>query len=335
MNHMHRRTAGKRSVKRFALAFILALVAWPVGAAAQQQRVPVIGCLFDRSGPNAFDEAFARGLREHGHVVGDNIKIEYRFTDGYSERLPTLAAELVARKVDIIITQGAASTLAAKKATGTIPIVMASSQDAVGDGLVASLARPGGNVTGQSVYAPETTPKRVELLREMLPSLTRVGLLWNAANPGGRAQFREAERAAKSLGLAVTTLEVRIPDELDDAMGRAVAEGAGAIVILSDSSTLSHRVQIAKAANDRKLPTMFANKDYLLGNGLASYGPDLRRSFQLAARHVDKILRGAKPGELPVEQPTHFELVLNLRAAKILGIEVPASLLARADEVIE
>jgi putative tryptophan/tyrosine transport system substrate-binding protein len=320
----------------FALALCFGLLLlWPTVAVPQQQRVPVIGCLLDRSGPNAFDEAFERGLREHGYIVGTNIALEYRFTDGYGERLPALAADLVARNVDIIVTQGAASTLAAKRATTTIPIVMASSQDAVGDGLVASLARPGGNVTGQSVYAPEATPKRLEILKEMVPGLTRVGLLWNARNPGGRAQFQEAERAAKSLGLAITTLEVRIPDELESAMNRASSEGAGAILILSDSSTLSHRAQIAKAANEQKLPTMFANKDYLLGNGLASYGPDLRRSFQLAARHIDKILHGAKPGDLPVEQPTHFELAVNLKAAKILGLTIPPALLARADEVIE
>src|SRR4051794_24038504 len=192
-----------------------------------------IGYLMERAGRLEIDDAFLSGLRELGYSEGRNLTIEYRWAGG-GERLPALAADLVAQKVDLIVTQGAAATLAAKHATTTIPIVMASSQDAVEDGLVASLALPGGNVTGRSVYAPKLTSKRLGLLKEMLPGLSRVGLLWNASNPGGAVQFREAARAAEALGLAIDSLDVRFPDGLDSAMARAVQAGAGAILILSD-----------------------------------------------------------------------------------------------------
>ena len=223
----------------------------------------------------------------------------------------------------------------AKKATKTIPIVMTSSQDAVGDGLIESLARPGGNVTGRSVYAPELTPKRIELLKEMVPGLSRVAALWNVQNAGGQAQLREAETAGRTLGVAIESLDIRIPDGLDDAMARAARDGAGAVLILSDSSTISNRAQIGATARRHRLPTMFANKAYLEGGGFMSYGPDIVDSFRLSAVYVAKILKGAKPADLPVEQPTKFELVINLQTAKALGLNVPPTLLMRADKVIE
>jgi putative tryptophan/tyrosine transport system substrate-binding protein len=322
--------------RRTLIALLGAAGAWPLAARAQQPSAKIvrIGYLMQRSERLDFDDAFLAGLRELGYVDGRNLAIEYRWAGG-GERLAALAADLVAAKVNLIVTQGAAATLAAKNATATIPIVMASSQNAVGDGLVASLSRPGGNVTGRSLYAPELTPKRLELLKETVPGLSHVALLWNVQNPGGAAQFEEAELAARTLGLAISSLDIRIPDELDEALAGAVRKGAGALLVLSDSRTIGHRSQIAAAAVRHGLATMYANKDYVEGGGLMSYGPDLKESFRLAAIHVDKILKGAKPADLPVEQPTHFSLVINLKAARALGLVVSPTLLARADEVIE
>ena len=190
-------------------------------------------------------------------------------------------------------------------------------------------------MTGRSVYAPELTPKRIELVKETVPSLSRIAVLWNAHNPGGQAQFQEAEAAGRVLGIAVESLDARIPDDLDTAMARAAMAGAGAVLILSDSATISHRTQIAGAALQHRLPTMFANKAYLEGGGLMSYGPDIADSFRRTAVYIDKILKGARPADLPVEQPTHFELAINLKTANALGLTIPPTLLARADEVIE
>jgi putative tryptophan/tyrosine transport system substrate-binding protein len=313
------------------------LTVWPIAAHAQPNRkIPRIGYLMDRSGPpGVLDEGFFAGLREHGYVPGQTVEIEYRWTEGKSERLAALASELVASKVDIIIVAGADSTRAAKISTTTIPIVMASSQDAVGDGLVTSLAHPGGNVTGRSVYAPELTQKRTEILKEMFPGLTKIGVLWNKDNTGAAGQLQEAERTGRALGIAIESLPVRIPDGLDEVMARAAKAGAGAILIVSDSSTISNRAKIGGSALQQKLPTIFSNKAYLSGGGLMSYGPDIVESFRLSVIHVDKILHGAKPADLPVEQPTTFEFVINAKTANALGIAVPPALLARADSVIE
>jgi putative ABC transport system substrate-binding protein len=313
------------------------LVLSPVAAHAQQKRkVARIGYLMDRSGPpGVLDSGFFDGLREHGYVVGQNVEIEYRWTDGKTERLPALARELVDSKVDIIIVAGADSTKAAKAATTTIPIVMASSQDAVGDGLVASLAHPGANVTGRSVYAPELTSKRIEILKEMLPALAKVGVLWNKDNAGAAGQLREAETSGRALGVSIESLPVQIPEGLDEVMTRAAQLGAGAILIVSDSSTIGNRAKIGSSARNNRLPTIFANKAYLSGGGLMSYGPDIVESFRLSVVHVDKILKGANPASLPVEQPTRFEYVINMKTAKALEIAVPPALLARADSLIE
>jgi putative ABC transport system substrate-binding protein len=315
-----------------------AAIAWPVAAAAQQpsvKKLPRIGYLMDRVSPGEFDEAFLQGLHELGYVEGRTIAIEYRWAEGKAERLPALAADLVALKVDVIVTAGTPAVKATKKATTTIPIVMASSPNAVGDGLVASLAHPGGNVTGRSVYAPELTRKRFELLKETVPGLSRMAVLSNVRNPDNYSQFREAEAAARALGTVIESLGVRIPDDLEEATARAAQAGAGAVLTLSDSSTISHRSQIAAAALRNRLPTMFSNKAYLAGGGLMSYGPDITESYRHAAAYVDKILKGAKPADLPVEQPTKFELVINLKTAKALGVTIPESFLVPADEVIE
>jgi len=242
---------------------------------------------------------------------------------------------LVASKADIIVVAGADSTRAAKAATTTIPIVMASSQDAVGDGLVASLAHPGGNVTGRSVYAPELTSKRIEILKEMFPTLAKVGVLWNKENGAASGQLQEAESTGLALGIAIESLPAEIPDDLDEVMARAAKAGAGAILIISDSSTIGNRAKIGSSALQNHLPTIFANKAYLSGGGLMSYGPDIVESFRLAVVHVDKILKGANPANLPVEQPIRFEYVINTKTAKALGIVVPPALLTRADNLIE
>jgi putative ABC transport system substrate-binding protein len=322
-------------LRREFIAKFGGVAVWPVATRAQNAQRRQIGYLMDRSGPGQFDQGFLSGLREHGYTVGRNITIEFRWTEGKTELLPALANELVALKVDVIVTAGAQAVQVLKKATTTIPIVMASSQDAVGDGLVASLARPGGNVTGRSVYAPELTQKRIELLKETVPGLSRVAVLWNVQNAGGVRQVREAEAAGRALGIAIESLDVRIPDGLDDGMVRAEQAGAGAVLIVSDSSTISNRSQIGAAARQHRLPTIFTNKAYLEGGGLMSYGPDIVDGFRLSAIHVDKILKGAKPADLPVEQPTKFELAINLGAAKALGLAISPTLLARADEVIE
>ena len=313
------------------------LGALSIAALAQQDRkIPRIGYLMDRPGPpGVLDEGFLSGLRERGYVIGQNISIDYRWTEGKSERLSALARELVANKVDIIIVAGAESTKAAKTATDTIPIVMASSQDAVGDGLIASLAHPGANVTGRSVYAPELTPKRIEILKEMFPRLKKIGVLWNKENAGAMGQLREAEATGRALGIAIEPLDVRIPDGLDEVMARAAQNGVGAILIISDSSTISNRAKLGSSSMQHNLPTMFANKAYLSGGGLMSYGPDIVDTFRLSVAYVDKILKGAKPADLPVEQPTKFELVINLKTARALGLTIPQSLLLRADEVIQ
>jgi putative tryptophan/tyrosine transport system substrate-binding protein len=304
--------------------------------AQQPARMRRIGYLMDRTGPGGpFEDGFLRGLRELGYAPGKNILIEFRWTDGKTDRLEALAQELIDLKVELVVVAGAQSVQSAKKLTSTIPIVMASSQDAVGDGLVASLARPGGNVTGRSVYAPELTQKRIELLKETLPNLRSVAVLWNVHNAGGATQLREAERTGKALGIEIIPLDVQIPDGLENGMDRAAKLGANAVMIVSDSSTISNRAAIGAAARRYHLSTIFSNKAYLAGGGLMSYGPDIVDSFRLAAIYVDKILKGAKPSDLPVEQPTKFEFVINLDTAKALGLEIPSGVLARADEVIE
>jgi len=296
-----------------ALIIVLAF-GFLVPLAAETQpagKVPRIGYLMERPRHAAFDEAFLQGLRDLGYVGGQNITIEYRWAEGRAERLPALAAELVVLKVDAIVTAGTPATLAAKQATTTIPIVMATSPNAVADGLVASLARPGGNVTGQSVFAAELSGKRLQILKEAIPGLSRVGVLYNAGNPSNPPQVRETETAARALGLQVRAMAARIPDDLESTFADAAKWGAGAVVTVSDNTTITNRAQIASAAAKNRLATMFASRAYLEGGGLMSYGPNIVDTFRRAATYVVKILKGTKPSDLPVEQPTKFELVIN------------------------
>jgi putative ABC transport system substrate-binding protein len=308
----------------------------PLAAAAQQAgRTPRLGYLTDRPGATAFDEAFLQGMRELGYVDGKNVVVEYRWGGGDAGRLPALAAELVAAKVDIIVTSGVPAAKAAKNATVKIPIVMATSGDAVADGLVASFTGPGGNVTGLSLFTRELSRKRLEIFKEAVPGLERVGAVFNAKNPATMPQFRETAAAGETLGLKLAPFDVRFPEGIEPAFAAAVRQKVQGVIIISDSATIAHRTELGSAALKAHLPTMFANKAYLEGGGLMSYGPDIIAMFHRAAYYVDKILKGAKPADLPVEQPVKFELVINLKTAKALGLTIPQSLLLRADEVIQ
>ena len=320
------------ALSRAALALQLCLVAAKARGAANVAR---LGYLTDRAGPSEFDEAFLRGMRELGYVEGDTLKIEYRWAAGKAERLPSMAAELVSLKVDVIVTSGVPAAKAAKQATTTIPVVMATSGDAVADGLVASFANPGGNVTGRSLFTRELSQKRLEIVREALPGLALLAALFNAGNPATPPQFIETQVAAARLGIRAMPLEIRFPEGIDPAFAEAAAKGAGALVVISDAATISHRDQLGNAGLRHKLPTMFANRAYLVGGGLMSYGPNIPDAFHAAAGYVDRILKGAKPSELPLEQPNRFELVINLKTAKALGLTIPKSLILRADQLIQ
>lgn len=336
---MIRSLVGLRSSKHWALVFLYGIVlcnlpAMPAADAQLPGRIPVIGYIAQRAGPISLDEAFVQGLHELGYVEGKNVTIEYRWGTK-AEDLPALAADLVRLKVNVIVSSAYPSNKAAKDATSTIPIVMATSGDAVQEGLVASLARPGGNVTGFSVLNRELSGKRLEVIREAVPGITRVAALFNASNPGATPQFKETQAAAERLGMQAVALEVHFSDGVEPAFAEAVRIGAGAVIIISDSATINNRSQLGAAALKYRLPTIFANKDYLQGGGLMSYGPNLADNFRKAATYVDRILKGANPAVMPVEQPTKLELVVNLKTAKALGLTIPQTLLLRADEVLQ
>src|SRR5580765_765337 len=306
--------------------------------AQQPKKVPRIG-YFQAPPPSdvaARTEAFQQGLRELGYVEGKNIVIEWRFAEGKPERVPVLAAELVHLKVDVIVTGGAVLTRAAKEATVTIPIVMAQDIDPVSNGFVASLARPGGNVTGLSTLAPEISGKRLELLKEIIPRLSRVAILGTSSQPGNAQQFKETELAAQAFGVKLQYLDVLSPKDIEPAFRESSRARADAVVMMvAGAVAAAHRAQILELAAKRRLPTMYPQNTYVEAGGLMSYGvsfPDLDRR---AATYVDKILKGRKPAELPVEQPKKFEFVINLKAAKQIGLTIPPNVLVRADKVIK
>ena len=301
---------------------------------AQSVRVPVIGYLAQRAGPWHLDKAFVDGLRELGYVEGRNAKIEWRWGPNAAD-LPALAAELVRMKVDVIVTSGYPANKAAKDSTSTIPIVMATSGDAVQEGFVASLSRPGGNMTGLSVLNRELSGKRLEVVKEAVPSVRKIGALFNGGNPAMPPQLREVQAAAQRFGLQVVPLDVTFPAGIEPAFASAAKAGMGAVMVLSDSATIAHRSELSAAALKHHLPTMFSNRDYIRAGGLMSYGPNLGDNFKRAAGYVDRILKGASPAVLPVEQPTKFELVINRNTARSLGIVLPETLLVRADEVFD
>ncbi len=322
------------------VALALGILAAPLAADAQQVgKIPRIGVLLGASRETALHnvEAFRQGLRELGYVEGQNLAIEWRYAEGKVERFPDLAAELARLKVDVIVAGPNASGLAAKNATRTIPIVTVLLGDPVGEGFVASLARPGGNITGLTVTAsPQIYGKHLQLLKEALPKVSGVAVLWNPGNPAHTLMLREAEVAAQALGLKLQLLEARGPDNFESALAAMTRERAGALLVLTpDLMFFQHRTRLADLAAKRRLPTMFGIRDFVEAGGLMAYGTNIRENFRRAATFVDKILKGAKPADLPVEQPTRFELVINLKTAKALGLTIPWSLLLRADQVIE
>jgi putative ABC transport system substrate-binding protein len=273
-------------------------------------------------------------MKDLGLIEGRHFVMEYRWGPKVDE-LPQLAAELVRAKVSVIVSSGYPCNKAARDATQTIPIVMATSGDAVQEGLVESLARPGGNITGLSVLNRELSGKRLEVLREAVPGLKRIGALFNGSNPAMPPQFQEVRAAAERMGLQALALNVPIPAGIETAFADAARAKVGAVMVLSDSSTIGNRADIAGTAMKHRLPTIYSNRDYLSAGGLMSYGPNLADNFRQAAVFVDKILKGGNPAVIPVEQPTKFELVVNLRTARALGLQLPEALLVRAADVLE
>src|SRR2546426_6769596 len=316
------------------------LLAAPLAAKAQpQEKVPRVGYLSPGSPSEPFRrrrfEAFRQGLRELGYVEGQNIAIESRWAEGKYDRYSALAADLVRLKVDVIVAAGGRATQDAQQATRTHPIVMSVVIDPVGSGLVASLARPGGNVTGLTIMASDLVGKQFEVLKEVVPKVSRVALLWNPANPGSAPQLREAEAAARALGVRLQTLEARGPQEIDSAFAAMTRERAGALLILPDAIFGNQRRQIAELAAKRRLPSLLGVGEYAEAGGLMNYSANNLDLERRAATFVDKILKGAKPADLPREQPSKFELVINLRTAKAIGLTIPQSILVRADQIIE
>ena len=312
-----------------------AAAAWPVVAGAQQ-RLPTIGYLGANTpaAQSQWTAAFVQRLRELGWSEDRTVAIEYRWAEGSSERAAEIAAEFVRIKVDMIMTSGTPQVVAAKRATSVIPIVFATAGDPVGNGIVESLARPGGNVTGLSIQQVDTTTKRLELLREVIPGLRRLAILINIGNPVAVLELREAQTAARTLGLELATFEFRRAEDIAPAF-EALKGRADALYVWNDSLANTNRIRINTLALGARLPTMHGVREYVVAGGLMSYGPNFPDQFRRAAEFVDKILRGAKPADIPVEQPIKFDFVINLITAKALGLTVPASLLGRADEVIE
>jgi len=316
----------------FALCASLA----PCASAGAQERgkIPRVGLLRPGSPPDPYVDALRRGLRELGYVEGRSIALEYRWAEGKQARLPALASELVELKVDVIVTQGESMTRPVKKFTGVIPIVMATSGDPVGAGLIASLAHPGGNITGLSSVSADISGKRLQLLKEAAPKVVRVAMFYNPGIVSGVLELKNSQAIAPQLGMAIQALEVRTAGDLGPAFDAIGRERADALIVQGDPFTMTQRSRILELAGKRRLPVMSVFKDFTDAGGLLSYGPDRLDMFRHAAVYVDKILKGAKPADLPVEQPTKFELIVNLKAAKQIGLVVPPNVLARADKVI-
>jgi putative ABC transport system substrate-binding protein len=314
-----------------------AAAAWPLAARGQQRaKLPTIGFMGPTTPAVAslWVAAFVQRLRELGWIEGRTVAVEYRWAEGRSERAAEIAAEFVKLKVDVIATAGSAVTMAAKQATSVIPIVFGTASDPVGTGLVASLARPGGNITGLSNQSADLPGKRLEFLREVVPGLRRVAILADVGNPAGVLELRELQATARTLGLEVVALEIRRAEDIAPAFA-APEHRAEALCVVIGALVNTNRMQINALALAARLPTMHGSREYVDVGGLMSYGASIPDGFRRAADFVDRILRGAKPGDIPVEQPTRFDLVVNLTTARTLGLTIPPSLLARADEVIE
>ena len=320
----------------FALFFSLSVFSLPVYA-QQSEKIPRIGFLAITSRADTAPRmaAFRQALRDLRYVEGKNIAIDDRYAEGKLDRLRTMAAELVQRKVAVIVTSGPLGTRTAKEATATIPIVMAYDNDPVGSGFIASLARPGGNITGLSTYYPEISGKQLELLKEIVPKLVRVAVLGNSNEPFTTQSLGETERAAKALRVQLQYLDVQALKDMKRALQETRKGRADALLVLGNSVFLFQRVQLADFAVKNRIPAVYQGSDYVEAGGLMTYGASIPDLFRRAAAYVDKILRGAKPADLPVEQPTKFELVINLKAAKQIGLVIPPNVLARAYRVIK
>jgi len=324
--------------RELLIALGVAALAWAGAVRAQApSTLRRIGMLsgFSPSGYAPSYQAFRLGLRDLGWVEGKNISIEYRHAEGRHDRLPELAADLVRLKVDVIVTAATSDALAAQRATKAIPIVMVAAGNPVANGLVESLARPGGNVTGLSQMLQEVSGKRLELLKEMVPKLSRVAVLWNPNSASATLNWKENQQPARQLGIQLFSLEVRSPSELDKAFEAATNVRAGALAILPDPVISTNLERIVDFAAKSRLPSIYQSSEFADAGGLVTYGPDRADLFRRAATYVDKILKGTKPGDLPVDQPTKLELVVNLKTAKAIGITIPQSVLFRADKVIE
>ena len=323
--------------RREFIAGLGGAAAWPLVAQAQQASIPLVGFLTSAgAAANArYLDAFRSGMLELGYVEGSNIRYEYRFADGHLDRLPELAVDLVRIKPNVIVSAPLPTHMALRQATSTIPIVMATGADPVGFGLVTSLSHPGGNVTGLTNFAEVLAAKQVDLLRELIPRLSRLGALVNVTNPLHVPQLQETKAAAVTNGIDLMPVEIRYPDELGPAFETLAKERVEALAVPPDTVFSNFRRRIAELAAATRMPAIYGFREHVEDGGLMSYGPDNRGNYRRAAAYVDKILKGAKPGDLPIEQPTKFELVINLKTAKALGLEIPPQLLARADEVIE
>ncbi len=337
--HLALRWEGSMRRNIAALLVSFALLAAPLAAEAQPTgKVWTIGFLGPPPSAGGLVQAFQQGLRDLGYVERQNIRIEYRYTDvalqGHPDLFPRLAAELVRLKPDVLVVSVTEAAVAAKKATSTIPIVMVSVPDPVAAGLVASLARPGGNVTGLSRETRDLIGKNLQLLKEALPETVRVGVLGNLTEPLNAAMVADAKEAAKSLGVQLKIVEAGAPAQLEGAFSTLHTERVGAVLVLGGAGFYLNRTEIVGLALTNRLPSMFQNREFVEAGGLLSYAPSTVANYRRAAYFVDKILKGAKPGDLPVEQPTQIELVINLKTAKALGLTIPQSLLIRADEVI-
>ena len=315
-----------------------AAAAWPLAARAQQSTNKVSVGFLSVNAPSAMIariDAFQRGLGDLGYIVGQNIAVEYRFAEGQPDRLRALADELVHLKVSVIVTEGTTSTRYAKEATSTIPIVMAQDPDPVGMGFVASLARPGGNITGLSNLRTDLGGKRLEILKDTVPGLARVAIIGTSTTPGYAQSLVDVERAAGILTLRLQVLEILGPQDIETAFQAATEGRAHAVLVLASPHLLSNRVRVADVAAKSRIPTIYYASDYVKDGGLMSYGVSTTDLFRRAANYVDKIVKGAKAGDLPIEQPTRFEFIINLRSANAIGLTIPPVVLSRADEVIE
>jgi putative tryptophan/tyrosine transport system substrate-binding protein len=326
----------KRKLGSFALSVML--LALCCSASAQQPKKTSRIGLLSGSGPATnpvYLEAFRQGLRELGYIEGENILLEYRWAEGKFDRLPGLAAELIGFRADIIVTIGTQATLAARQASNTIPIVVAGAGDLVGTGLVESLARPGGNVTGSTNIDPDLSAKRLELLKETIPKLSRVAILYHGGPGGDEDELQETQAAAKRLKVQLQSYRVQNESEFERAYAAMTKQRADALIIFHGTFTSFHRRQLVDLAARNRLPTMCGQPPWSEDGGLISYGHDRRHQYRRAAHFVDKILKGTKPADIPVEQPTKFELVINLKTAKQIGLTIPPNVLARADKVIQ